>query len=299
LATEADVTRPALGTVEWFKRERLDLIEFAKAIDGFGAARRSFQKLIELGPDGDPDLRAALHTSGVISYARPFVSNTRADGTRGAFPKKLVKKHTNYIEGVHRELIDLRQKLVAHSDRDYVDGRLFRKLLALDIEQEETEFLVGATVVTQTVHTLHDMVLAKQILSHIEAVEQAAYAEATKRLEHFVRAGQRFPDQLEAGRSPVAKPRIRMERFEMSPDKPVTVPSHTINPHAVLTMPPLKLGPAGYVFRGFAVQIDLSTEITQTADDGSKAVFRWEVTEASDSDDEYRKRPSHLTPKQP
>jgi hypothetical protein len=79
----------------------------------------------------------------------------------------------------------------------------------------------------------------------------------------------------------------------------VTVPSHTINPHAVLTMPPLKLGPAGYVFRGFAVQIDLSTEITQTADDGSKAVFRWEVTEASDSDDEYRKRPSHLTPKQP
>jgi hypothetical protein len=88
LATEADVTRPALGTVEWFKRERLHLIEFAKAIDGFGAARRSFQKLIELGPDGDPDLRAALHTSGVISYARPFVSNTRADGTRGAFPKK-------------------------------------------------------------------------------------------------------------------------------------------------------------------------------------------------------------------
>jgi hypothetical protein len=55
------------------------------------------------------------------------------------------------IEGVHRELIDLRQKLVAHSDRDYVDGRLFRKLLSLEIEQEQTDFLVGATVVTQTV----------------------------------------------------------------------------------------------------------------------------------------------------
>jgi len=75
----------------------------------------------------------------------------------------------------------------------------------------------------------------------------------------------------------------------MSPDKPVTVPSHTINPHAVLTKPPLKLGSAGYVFRGFAVQVDLSTEITRTADDGSKAVFRWDVTKASDSDDAVSK----------
>jgi hypothetical protein len=210
LATEADVTQPTLGSVEWFKHERLHLIEFAKAIDSFGAARCSFQKLIKLGLDGDPNLRASLHTSGVISYARPFVSNTRADGIRAAFPKKVIKKHTNYIEGVHRELIDLRQKLVAHSDRDYVDGRLFRKLLSLEIEQEQTEFLVGATV---------------------------------------------------------------------------DVPSYTINPHAVLTMPPLKLGPGGYVFRGFAMQIDLSTEITRTADDGSKAVFRWEVIKDSDSDD--------------
>jgi hypothetical protein len=64
--------RTALGTVEWFKRERLHLIEIAKAIDSFEAARRSFQKLVDLGSDGDPDLRAALHTSAVINYARPF-----------------------------------------------------------------------------------------------------------------------------------------------------------------------------------------------------------------------------------
>src|SRR6187549_1555035 len=110
----------ALGTVEWFKREKLHLIEFAKAIDGFAAAHRSFHKLIELGPDGDADLRAALHTSGVIYYARPFVNNKRADGVRAAFPKNVVKRYPNYVEEIHRELIDLRQKPIAHSDRDYV-----------------------------------------------------------------------------------------------------------------------------------------------------------------------------------
>jgi hypothetical protein len=39
------------------------------------------------------------------------------------------------------------------------------------------------------------------------------------------------------------------------------------------------------------VQIDLSTEITRTADDGSKAVFRWDVTKASDSDDAASESP--------
>src|SRR5262249_47080546 len=154
------------------------------------------------------------YTSGVICYGRPFVNNRRADGTLGAFQKKLVKRHPNYVEGIHRELIDLRQKLVAHSDRDYVDGRVFRKLLAMDIEPEPTEFLVGATVVTQTVHTLNDMFLAKQFLSHIDAVGQAAYAEVMKWLEDFVRTGQRFPEQMKAARPSGAKLRIKTERFE-------------------------------------------------------------------------------------
>src|SRR5262249_31757358 len=156
-----------------------------------------------------------------------------------------------------------------------------RKLLALDIEQEQLEFLVGAMVVTQTVHTLHDIALAHKFLSHIEAVVQAAHGEATKRLEHFVRSGQRFPEQMEASRPARAHLRIKAERYERSPDKPVTVPVQMLNPHAVLTLPPLKLGPAGYTFRGFGLQVDVSTEITRTDDDGSKAVFRWEPTKTS------------------
>jgi hypothetical protein len=274
--------RAALGTIEWFKREKLHLIEIAKATDSFGAARRSFQKLVDLGSNGDPDLTAALHTSAVINYARPFVNNTRADGVRVAFPKNVVKAHTNFVDEVHQELIDLRQKLVAHSDRDYGDGRLFRKLLALDIEGEHTEFLVGATVATLTVQTMHDMALAERFLSHIRAVEEAAYTAATKRLEDFVRAGQRFPQQLQNARSAGAKPRIKTERFEMRPDEAVSVPAQMLNPHAVLTHPPLKLGPGGYVFRGFAVHVDVSTEITRTADNGSKRVFRLDVAKAAD-----------------
>jgi hypothetical protein len=278
LGAETNMTqRAAPGTVEWFKFERLHLIEFAKAIDSFATARRSFQKLIDLGPDGDSDVRAAVHTAGVICYARPFVKNVLADGTLGMFSKNVVKRHANYVEGIHKELLDLRQKLVAHSDRDYVDGRLFAKLLALNIEQETTESLVGATVVTQTVHTLHDIALTRKFLSHIEGVEQAAYAEAGKRLESFVRTGQSFPQEFAAARTPGGRPRIKTQQFELPPDKPVTVPLDVLNPHAVLDFLPLKLGPAGYVFRAFSFQVDLSGEIPRTTDNGSSnVVIRWD-----------------------
>jgi hypothetical protein len=194
----------------------------------------------------------------------------------------VVKGHINYVDEVHQELIDLRQKLVAHSDRDYVDGRLFRKLWTLDIEGEHTEFLVGATVATLTVQTVHDMALAGRFLSHVRAVEEAAYTAATKQLEDFVRAGQRFPEQMEKARSAGAKPRIKTERFEMRPDEAVSVPAQMLNPHAVLTHPPLRLGPGGYAFRGFAVHVDVQTEITRTGDDGSKMVFRLDVAKAAD-----------------
>jgi len=138
---------------------------------------------------------------------------------------------------------------------------------------------VGATVATLTVHTVHDMALAERFLSHIRAVEEAACTAATKRLEDFVRAGQRFPEQHNSARSADAKLRITAGRFEMTPDEPaVDVPAQMLNPHAVLTQPPLKLGSGGYLFRGFVVQVDVSTEITRTNDDGSeKGVFRWDV----------------------
>jgi hypothetical protein len=51
--------------------------------------------------------------------------------------------------------------------------------------------VVGAMVVTHTVQTVHDMALPQRFLSHIRAVEEAAYTTATKRLEEFVRVGQR------------------------------------------------------------------------------------------------------------
>src|SRR5262249_27608846 len=113
---------PDYGTAEWFKREKPDLLKHLKAVDSFLAAGANFDKLVDLGETADTEVRAALHIAGVIHYARPFVEKNR-------FRKGIINKHSDYDERIHRQLIDLRNKLIAHSDSDYADARLFRKTL--------------------------------------------------------------------------------------------------------------------------------------------------------------------------
>jgi hypothetical protein len=107
-------TKPsARGKQEWFTREKRDLIETAKAADSFSAAVSSFRKMVELGITADADVRSALHTSGVINYARPFSNNLSGkDGRRTTFAKKIVKGHQSDVS----QMSQLRD--VRHGEND-------------------------------------------------------------------------------------------------------------------------------------------------------------------------------------
>jgi hypothetical protein len=276
-------SRPsARGTIEWFKHERLHLVEHAKAVDSFGAAARSFQRLVELGVTADDQVRSALHTAGVVEYARPFSRNKTGKGDF-EFAKSIIKDHPRYSEEIHQQLVTLRQKLIAHSDRDYADGRLFRKLFSLDIKRdgqtERGEVFAGVCLVTQTVHALNDVTLAERYLAHVLAAEDAAHTILLKRLEDFALAGREFPDQIKAAAPPESKRIILGDRFELSPDaQEVRLPNTVLNPHAVLSRPPLGFGLDGYAYRGFGVSGDLAGDVVRRDDDGTETtVFKLEV----------------------
>jgi hypothetical protein len=231
------------------------------------------QKLVDLGAGADDEVGAALHTSGVVNYGRPFSNNKSGkNGVRTTFGKKVIRGHPNYDESIHQQLLDLRNKLIAHSDGDYSDGRLFRKLLSLNIGLDRIELLIGASVLTQTVHLLHDTTLRQRCLTHVKAAEEAAYAAAIKRLEEFVEAGREFPDAINAACAVSdRKPPINVGNFHLSSDKPAAhMPFTTLNPHAVLNFPPLVVGPDGYAYRGLSLQIDLAGMLTWQKDDGSE-----------------------------
>jgi hypothetical protein len=292
------MARPDRGTVKWFKREKRLIIEYAKAVEAFATAGRNFQKLVDLGHSADAEVRAALHSAGVVNYARPFSNNRPADGGASIiFPKKLIKGHANFSEDIHNQLLDLRHKLIAHSDGDYADGRLFRKIVTVGGgAKPPLKMLAGITVLTQTVHLLHDMAMANRCLSHIKAAEEASYADLQARLEDFAKAGQDFTDAMQAAATSEQRPTIDIGPFEVRPNAPATpMPQVLLNPHAVLTRPPLKLEPDGYAYRGFAVQTDMSAQGTWLAEDGSEVTITLSVPDSSPPPDAIA-TPTHPQP---
>src|SRR5262249_31720238 len=158
--------------------------------------------------DADSEVSAALHTAGVVHYGRPF-SNNR-NGTPLA--KKVIKHHPKYDDQIHCQLIDLRNKLIAHSDQEYVDTRLFQKMASVEFDDlGGVTVLAGLTLMTKTVHSLHDSAIAQRYLTQATAAEEAARTDLEKRLEAFAKAGRRNPIAFEAARIEKRAPIIAAE----------------------------------------------------------------------------------------
>jgi hypothetical protein len=261
------------GTSEWFKSERQHLINWAKAVDSFAAAARSFRKLVELGLTADSEVRAALLSSGVINYGRPF----KAGSSR--FQSEFVKDDLNFNEAIHAHLITLRDKLIAHSDPGYADARVYRKFLSVEPEDmpAPAQTLIGASVLTRTVHAMQDMDLGARCVAHVEAAERAAYAKLAERLQQFTEAGQDFPEAFEAAAPVERSEPIRAGEFRLAGHQAVTSRNLLLNPLAVLKAPPLEIGRDGYAYRGFGVHTDIAVKVRWRTEKGQEGEVTWEV----------------------
>jgi len=152
-----------------------------------------------------------------------------------------------------------------------VDARLYKKFLSLTQGSKHIKALVGAALLTQTAHLLDDMQLADRYLTHVRAAEGASAANLQTRFEEFAKTAQEFPDALDAATPKSTSPLLISEPVELNQPRSV---AH-LNPHAILSKPPLKIGQDGYGYRGLSLHIDLSTDITWTADDGSELSVSW------------------------
>lgn len=78
------------------------------------AAMEGCDHLINGGIRAGHPLYWTMHNGIVVSYARPFTQNRPF----GPLPAKWSTFDTRYFEELHRELLELRRKCVAHSDHD-------------------------------------------------------------------------------------------------------------------------------------------------------------------------------------
>jgi hypothetical protein len=177
----------AEGTAEWFYHRKRQIIAHAKATDDFAFAVSTFRALIKAEPEGDIEPQAALHSAGVVSYARPFSCDP-------IFPKRLVGNQPGFRDDIHNQLILLRHKLVAHSDAEFAHGRLFVGSMEFNLESGTAKVPSGAVVMTRNIHTVQDFELAKAYLSHSEAAAQAASDTLHDALGEYALATAKYPE---------------------------------------------------------------------------------------------------------
>ncbi len=128
---------------------------------------------------------------GVVSYARPFVGDR-------PFPKRLISKQPGFRDDIHQQLIELRQKLIAHSDAEFAPGRLLIGMLNLKVDSSRARVPTSAVVMVRNLHTLGDFELAKAYLAHSEAALQASGDTIHRALEEYALASVQYPESWDA-----------------------------------------------------------------------------------------------------
>jgi hypothetical protein len=264
----------AKGTVEWFRHRKRSIIEHVKAIDDFAFTVRSFRALMALGPDGSPDVQAALHSAGVVSYARPFSGNKGHGGSR-IFPKNRISTQPGFRDDIHRELLLLRDKLIAHSDPNFAAGRLFVKTLELKFEATDGKWPVGALVMTGTVHTLRNPELLKAYLVHSEAALQGAWITIRDALQEYALATFEHPESAAVLRAEMPDSAISAAKFSLTPEEPnITIQHVPLAPDQHLSPAPLEVGKDGYYYRTLSIEVNFAGELGMKMPDGSDFQLR-------------------------
>jgi hypothetical protein len=115
---------PKKGTVPWFELSRMRCVDHLRALLSIKLARSNVQAILRDWHSQSPDMNAALHSSCVISYARPFTSALTKNG-KITYPTKRLMTATGFDKELHAHILDLRNRTIAHGDYDIFPSTMF------------------------------------------------------------------------------------------------------------------------------------------------------------------------------
>ena len=125
------------------RNQKLDFYKLAVAQADIEAAKIGFEQIVNNNLKSEDPLFRTLIFGSIISYAKPFIGNKQY----GKLPKKWEKFKERRLRAAHKELIEIRHKIVAHNDWQDVNLVMippgsFIALGEHEIEVDEMHFAV-------------------------------------------------------------------------------------------------------------------------------------------------------------
>lgn len=262
--------KPEKGSVEWFDDERRGITELARAIDSFASASRALSKFSRYNEFLDDDLKSSLFSSAVVNYARPFTPNRNTDVYKHTLPKKSVASEHGYSGVMHQHIMDLRNKIIAHHDSDYVGASIVYHYLRLKSDISDKHIVRGGSAITQSVNFPSSTEICLGLQSHIKAVLEAAGKSLKSKFQEYLGATNVHWDNFVTSRSKYGDNSIKWgeSRFpDMS--KPVELlPIEAIKIDEWIKKPKLSVSEDGYAYRDLSLTIGISFDVEIIGSDG-------------------------------
>ena len=242
------MVKPSYGSRNWFIAARLDLLESTRALQSLNMSAETAHALATRWAGLDTTLRFALLTSTVTNYGRPFVNRHTDAGVR-RYKLKRIAGEAGFDVMLHRHLLQLRQKLVAHSDEDFNDARIHAQAAVISKDGGEPFKIVAEIGARSTaLWLLKDKATAERWRAHVVAAATGAGKDARGLLEDYFAAARTHPDSCPLLDVDGREEKLVQFRAELSGGETVSVPLPEM-PLSHLKTPPLIDERGAYIFQ--------------------------------------------------
>src|ERR1700722_5351001 len=119
------------GSVEWFEHSRRRCVDHLRSLLSIQMARNSANAILQQWTSQSAENNSALHSSCVIAYARPFTNAATKNGNI-QYPTKKLMKAPGFDKELHFHILDLRHRLVAHSDYGIFPSTMYLQAIGDD-----------------------------------------------------------------------------------------------------------------------------------------------------------------------
>lgn len=215
-------SKSSADSVENCERLRRRCVDHFRALSSIQAAHQYALRLIEGWGNLDDMFSSALHSASVMAYARPFTSAKTKGGTV-QYPLKKLKKAPGFDSDLHDHLMEMRDKIVAHSDYSMLRSTMYLQAIG---DSQELPICLGLNV--KRLRGIESKSLADRYGFHFEVCVShiaGTFNDEFNELARFVRGNPQF--------------------FEDTQNLPLQESEHIATPS--LAMMPGPQGPAGDV----------------------------------------------------
>ncbi len=167
-----------------------------KAFQNMEVARLTFTRLSALVRSRDHLLLTSLFHTGVIRYAKPFMSADLGDGSI-KYPVKHLKSAPGFDVAVHDHLLEVRNTLIAHDDFTQIDPRVM--VISMKVHgAEELPIPTSVAVANKCVSHPADAAAMEKMKLHVEAALKGVYEKLYSDIHRLRTTALEKPEQTKA-----------------------------------------------------------------------------------------------------